>query len=181
MSWTVYELAKNPVVLRRLQAEVDALFDRLPAGAQPSYDDLQSLEYLTKVIREVLRLHTIVHTVSRQLEEPMTLAGKEVPEGTVVNMSLWAMHHRRDVWGDAPPPDVFDPDRPWRDDSFRPFSVGPRDCLGRNFAMLEVRAIVSLLARRFDIHPAGHFSPREVAYLTVQPEEVLVRFVPRRR
>lgn len=48
-------------------------------------------------------------------------------------------------------PDEFDPDRAWNAAAYRPFGGAPRDCLGRNFARLELKIILSLLLRNFAV------------------------------
>ena len=69
--------------------------------------------------------------------------------------SVWGLHHNKAVW---PDPEKFDPERfneanSIRNYSFLPFSAGPRGCLGRNFAMNELKTMTAMLLQNFTFTP----------------------------
>lgn len=84
------------------------------------------------------------------------IAGKHVPSGTLVAFAHWAAYHSPRNFS---LPLEFHPER-WTGDSkfvddnrdvFQPFSVGPRNCIGMNFAHAEARMIMARLLWEFDL------------------------------
>lgn len=137
----VYLLLRNPHHLQRLVEEVRN------AGFQGEPDikvgTTQSLEYLQSVVNEAMRLH---HPTPGSLpriapKEGITIAGRFVPGGTVVGVSLYNVHTRPENFykplefhperfldsSDARYDAAFGHDRL---DAFHPFSTGPRNCIG---------------------------------------------------
>ncbi|KAL3159373.1 hypothetical protein ABBQ38_009804 [Trebouxia sp. C0009 RCD-2024] len=92
ISYALYELARNPVVQSKLQAEVDA-FGR---ERQPSFDDLSSFPYAEAVFHEALRLHPPVTpfiALIRESSRDTELNGLRLPAGTKVGINVLGMHH----------------------------------------------------------------------------------------
>lgn len=119
---------------------------------------LKDMEYLNAVIRETFRL-PLFGTVQRLRVVPpggMPVDGHELPGGTVVAMAEYAATHHPDNFKD---PDVFRPERwlntdPASMDALtlsRPFSYGPRDCIGKNLAGIEVRLAIAHILWNFDL------------------------------
>lgn len=84
-----------------------------------------------------------------------TIDGMHIPGGTTVSVGSWAASHNPVNFRD---PDAFIPER-WIDDSYstdlkkamRPFSLGPRACIGKNLSYMEMRLILANVLWRFDI------------------------------
>jgi cytochrome P450 len=170
LTWLTYELARNPAIQARLQLEVDALFaDMEAAGTDLAYSDLQKLPFMTRCVMETLRLWPAVpNGTFRQLQFDDTIkgaGGKDVlvKKGQYVQITTYARHRSKELWGtDA---DLFNPDREWDSkevwfDSgfaayspstprFSPFTYPPRDCIGKNFAQMEMRTILAHLLKDF--------------------------------
>ena len=93
--------------------------------------------------------------IGRQLTEPLVIDGKDVPVGTTLVINLHNLHHNPAVWED---PERYDPDRflPERmakmdTHAWMAFAAGPRNCIGQNSAMAELKTIIARVLRRFDL------------------------------
>ncbi|CAE7520862.1 CYP714A1 [Symbiodinium pilosum] len=170
MTWLTFELARNPDIQKKVQEEVDQFF-RCLNGRDPTYQDLSRFDVLDKCITETLRLWpAVANGTFRQLqfsEELSGQGGKQVtlPKGTLVTISNWCRHRNPDLWGqDA---DNFNPWRNFATEEmarvgcpmaamtpqsarFSPFAHNPRSCLGKNFAQMEMRLILSYLFHKFE-------------------------------
>ncbi|KAI5462049.1 cytochrome P450 [Mariannaea sp. PMI_226] len=152
----LYHVARTPGVLQKLQEELDAA---IPADASvPTFDMVRDLPYLGSVIDETLRIHcTSGIGLPRQIpnENPgVTLQGHFFPAGSVLSVPTYSMHHSKEIWG--PDADEFRPER-WdsvttrQKNAFIPFSHGPRACVGRNVAEMEMKLIAATWARRYSV------------------------------
>ena len=168
---TFYFLAHHPVILARLSAEIRAGFptpDAIVAGPQ-----LAQMAYLRACIDESMRLCPPVPTDLPRVVLPGGLqVGKwHIPAGTVVGVPTYALHHNKEHF-DCP--FVYNPSR-WllrgsdgtRDgegvsaevlsrqrQAFVPFSLGPRGCIGRNVAMLELEVSIARALWSYDLRLA---------------------------
>ena len=150
----LYWVTKTPGVLEKLQKELD---DAIPAGCDvPTYNMVKDLKYMNNVIQETLRIHSTSSLGLPRLVPPgagIEILGKHFPPDTVLSVPSYTIHHSKEIWGrDA---DEFIPDR-WdvlterQKNAFIPFSYGPRSCVGRNVAEMELALIVSTTFRRYD-------------------------------
>ncbi|TGJ82863.1 hypothetical protein E0Z10_g5902 [Xylaria hypoxylon] len=153
----LYYAAKTPGVLKKLQAELDAA---IPDNATkvPDFESVRNLPYLEAVINETLRIHSTSGIgLPRQIPENspgIHLHGYYFPAGTVLSVPTYTIHHSKEIWGaDA---DEFRPERwekatPRQRNAFIPFSHGPRSCVGRNVAEMEMKMIAATWVRRYDV------------------------------
>ncbi|XP_049989312.1 cytochrome P450 4A12 isoform X2 [Alexandromys fortis] len=153
ISWILYALATHPEHQQRCRDEVQSL---LGGGASITWDHLDQMPYTTMCIKEALRLYPPVPAIVRELSTPVTFPdGRSLPKGVSVLLSLYGLHHNPTVW---PNPEVFDPSRFAPDSSrhshsFLPFSGGARNCIGKQFAMNELKVAVALTLLRFELLP----------------------------
>ena len=171
LSWTLHLLATHAAVQDRLHAELDAL-----DGAVPGWSDLRRLRYTRQVVDESLRLYPPAWVLTRRAEEDDEVSGIAVPAGTLAIISPWLLHRRRDQW---PDPLRFDPGRFAGDRSaaprgdYLPFGVGPRLCIGRDFALVECVLALATLLRRWRVAPlrrdGAEVRPRVDALVTLRP------------
>ncbi|KAK0960871.1 hypothetical protein LTS01_020683 [Friedmanniomyces endolithicus] len=151
----LYHCLKHPDVVRKLQAELD---EALPAGDDevPQYEQVRHLQYLEWVIAETLRVYSTSSQGLPRVVPPgagVEIAGHHFPQGVVLSVPAYTMHHSTEIWGaDA---DEFRPER-WekvterQKSAFIPFSYGPRACVGRNVAEMEMALIVATVFRRYE-------------------------------
>ncbi|XP_074060424.1 cytochrome P450 4F11-like isoform X2 [Macrotis lagotis] len=125
------------------------------------WDDLSQMPFLTMCIKESLRLHPAVVAIARRCTKDVQLPdGRIIPKGNTCLINIYGTHHNPVVW---PNPEVYDP---YRFDfnnfqkispmAFMPFSAGPRNCIGQNFAMSEMKVVLALTLLRFRILPDEH-------------------------
>jgi cytochrome P450 len=169
LTWSWYLLAQNPDKLAKLQAELDTVL----AGRAPTLADLPNLPYTEMVVKEAMRLYPPAPGVSREPIEPVSIAGFDVPQGSLMNIQFFAMH--RDP-GYFPEPERFLPERFDKanaasipDYAYLPFGGGPRVCIGNMFAMMEARLALAAMAQRFELAlvPGQTVRPRQT--LTIRP------------
>ncbi|KAL6713829.1 hypothetical protein ACLMJK_008323 [Lecanora helva] len=157
MSWVFHILPQYPEVLARLQEEIQSI-----VGNEQNFEreDIKKMKYLASILKEILRLYPPV-PVNARIAQRTTLLPRGggadgsspvlVPKGANVAFSVYAMHRRKDLYGEDA--EEFRPER-WeekdlplyRDQTtaawgFLPFNGGPRVCLGResSFTVLRVQ------------------------------------------
>ncbi|KAM7303440.1 cytochrome P450 3A29 [Ixodes scapularis] len=152
LAYTLFLLAKHPEEQDRLFQE---LTDMFPGNQELSSDDLRKLKRLDIVFKESLRLYPpTVAFVSRTCRRDITVMGQFIPSGTSVTVPVWHLHHDADYW---PDPFKFDPERfsegqeRHPPEAYAPFGLGPRACIGSRLAMLELKATLVKVVRRFKI------------------------------
>lgn len=152
----LYNVVRTPGVLQKLQAEIDAA---APGDdAVPAYEEVKHLPYLGHCINETLRYHS-PSGIGLPREIPpnsrgITLHGRHFSAGTVLSVPTYTIHHSKEIWG--PDADDFRPER-WEDltpdqkTAFIPFSHGPRSCVGRNLAEMQMRLIAAVWVKRYGV------------------------------
>lgn len=180
LTWTWYLLARHPEVEARLQEELQCVL----AGRAPSVADLARLVYTGMIIQESMRLYPPAPQFAREPIEDVTIGGFEVPRGSLITVSTYALHRDPRFF---PDPERFDPDRfapGWEGRipryAYLPFGGGPRICIGNGFAMMEARLILATFAQRckFSLEPPAEIAPRQL--VTLRPDRP-VRMRVRRR
>ena len=156
ITWTLYLLLRHPPHLASIYAEIDAL----PPTSPSAQSDLPptSLPLLEATISESLRLHPPVpiEILENTSDRPIAL-----PSGVVVRpreqvlWSAWVMARLPSFWGNDA--ESFDPERWLGAEKRRPtafewpvFHAGPRSCLGKPLARLELRYTLVEVLRRFE-------------------------------
>lgn len=141
----------------------------------------ESLEFLDKFIKETQRRHNPSFQPGRTAKKDLILpGGYRLPKDAVHIASLHHIHNNPDLWDN---PNTFDPDR-WDTDAVKsrhkaayiPFAVGPRMCIGFNFALQEVKVFLPKLIYRYKFHREGE-SPIEYdpVFQLIRPNNLYVR------
>jgi cytochrome P450 len=141
LAWAFERLAREPAVLDRLVAEIDA-------------DDGD--EYLTATIQETLRRRPVLPNAEpRLVKQPIEIGGWEYPPGVCLIANAYLVHHDPDVY---PEPYAFRPERfldsPPGTFTWIPFGGGRRRCIGASFATLEMKIVLRAALTAYSIQPA---------------------------
>ncbi|CAI5464779.1 unnamed protein product [Closterium sp. Yama58-4] len=168
VEWTLAELVRNPDVLERLRAEVDAAYAKAASAAAKTEAaggescvtvslPVQEMPYLQAVLKEQFRHHPVTPLFFPRLTTgSVTLGGYNIPPNTMININYWAIGHDPTVWVN---PHKFDPSRfldPAAPDilgqhfSLLPFGSGRRGCLGKTLEIDMSARLLANLVRRFD-------------------------------
>ncbi|KAF9164036.1 hypothetical protein DFQ26_001868 [Actinomortierella ambigua] len=158
LMWSIMYLVKNPDKLKRLREELDAATTANGPGELPLDDQIRKLPYLHGVINETLRLRPVAATgIPRELTEDREMLGYFVPKGTTILAQIRQLHMDEAYF---PKATEFIPERwisgespfpPVQDFTFYPFSAGTRNCVGKNFAMMEYRLVLAALVKTYDL------------------------------
>jgi cytochrome P450 len=160
-----YLLSSNPTTLRRIREEHDFIFgvDLEQTAFMIAREShlLNQVPYTLAVIKEALRLYP-ADSSARRGEPGFSLSqdGQQYPtEGCDVWTLIQAIHRDARYW---PQGDTFIPER-WlcsKDDplypikgAWRAFEFGPRNCIGQELSLLEMKLALVMTIRRFDFHP----------------------------
>jgi cytochrome P450 len=153
LTWTWYELGRNPDVLARLEAEILRV-----AGTRPiTTDDLPALPWTAAVIDEAMRLHPPAYMTAREALCDVELAGHRLPEKSIIVINIRGIHRRADYF---PAPLAFRPERMLADAKkarprhhYLPFGAGPRVCIGAHFALVEAQLALATMVQQAKLRP----------------------------
>ncbi|KAH6638279.1 benzoate para-hydroxylase [Boeremia exigua] len=161
----LFHCLQHPDVIRKLQQELD---NALPSDDVPTYAAIKDLTYVDNVIKETMRIHSTSSLGLPRVIPPgpgLTINGRHFPQGTVLSVPAYTIHHSKEIWG--PDADTFRPER-WekvtekQKAAFIPFSYGPRACVGRNVAEMELALIVCTVFKRYEFElRQGEMETRE--------------------
>ncbi|MCA1612819.1 MAG: cytochrome P450 [Acidobacteria bacterium] len=172
LTWVFYQLARHADARGRVERELD---DAL-GGAPPTMADLRRLPYLEMVVRETLRLNPpAVGLFPRQATEDVEIGGYRVRRGEQVQLMTYVTQ-RDPRW--FPDPERFDPERfaPGRAEeipqhAYFPFGAGPRVCIGRQFALVELQIVAATLLQHLSVRTLpGAADAGLHARLSLRPE-----------
>jgi cytochrome P450 len=171
LTWTWYLLAKNPDKVAKMRDELT----RVLQGRRADVEDLPNLPYLEMVVKESLRLLPSVWAYARQAQRDLIIEGYEIKKGQTITISHIAAGRNPKYYDN---PMEFRPERWTREferslprGAYVPFAGGPRVCLGKQFAMMEMRMILATLVQRIEPNLAEGFEPDFVTELSMHPGE----------
>lgn len=144
---------------------------------------------MTMVIQESLRLYPPAAFVSREAYGDIKIGNLMVPKGVCVWTLVPRLHRDPDIWG--PDVDEFKPER-FSDGvskackfphAYVPFGVGNRLCLGKNFALVELKVVLSLILSRFTFSLSPNYKHSPAYRMIIEPGHgvhlILRRISPR--
>jgi sterol 14-demethylase len=180
-AWTLVELLRAPHLMKRVVDELDGIY---ADGREVSFQALREIPHLENAVKEALRLHPPLIWLPRTALVDFEYDGMTVPKGTIVAMSTALSNLDPACFAD---PQRFDPDRfaaPREEDAKHPFAYVPfgggrHRCLGANFALMQQKAIFSVLLRRFEfelVAPPRSYVDNYSAMVVRPKQPFLVRY-----
>jgi cytochrome P450 len=171
---TLYYLAANPGWQTTIREE---LCDKVSSRRWISLADLAGCERAEWAVKEALRLNAAAPVLWRRAVKPFEFGGHAFPEGTIAGVNPMLTHLLPEIW-DNPrdfDPMRFSPDRARGRHRFAfvPFGGGAHGCLGANFAMLQVRALLRTLLERHELVVDCAAAPRWYHWPNCRPRKSL--------
>jgi sterol 14-demethylase len=155
-AWTLIELLRNPHEMAAVNAELDSFY---ADGSEVSFQALREIPHLESALKEALRLHPPLILLLRVAMEDLSYGHFTIAAGKFVGASPSISNRIPEDFTD---PDTFDPGRylegrdedranPW---TWIPFGAGRHRCVGAAFAMMQLKAIFSVLLRGWEFEAA---------------------------
>jgi fatty acid omega-hydroxylase len=184
LSWLFFELTQHPEVLTKVREEIETVLN----GEELRFEHLSKFKYMKAVQDETLRLHPVVPQDVHYADNDDTFPdGTQIKKGTAVFYLPYAQGRDVELWGEDAkefkPERWLNVDKASRDFQFKypVFHAGPRICLGRHMATMEMTIAMAYLLPRFNIEL--NMKPEDVQYqitIVLQIKDQLkMRFTPR--
>jgi cytochrome P450 len=171
LSWLTVELAADPALQDALRTELTEA-----RGRGVEYEpDLSETPLLKKVLSELMRCRQPILVISRRAARDTELRGVRLPAGTEVMYSPWAMHRDRAHFPAGP---AFEPETfgasgcPVAKGAYTPFGLGPRHCVGEQYAWQMMWIVVAEMLTAVRIESATAQHPRGRPLATIIPGNV---------
>ncbi|XP_072397906.1 cytochrome P450 9e2-like [Diabrotica undecimpunctata] len=163
MCFISYELAINPDIQERLRTEIEDTLKQYNGNVP--YEAILKMRYLDMVVSEGLRKYPSAVAIDRICTKPYTIEPVKpderpvyVEKDTTIWFPTYAIHRDPQYY---PDPEKFDPER-FNDEnkakiqpySYIPFGVGPRNCIGSRFAILETKIVFFHLLSNYKLEPS---------------------------
>ncbi|KAF2835010.1 isotrichodermin C-15 hydroxylase [Patellaria atrata CBS 101060] len=188
LSGTTWFLLQNPEIYQRLRAEIREKFQR---NEDITMEAVNQCSYLIACLSEGMRLYPPVTTGFPRIVPAGgdTISGKYVPAGTRVYVSQFASNHSERNFVE---PQKYAPER-WLEDpyyaadkksAYNPFSFGPRNCIGKHLAYVDMRLIMAKLLLNYDfelVDKEFEWIETQKVYTTWEKQPLMVKVIPAER
>ncbi|XP_037709116.1 probable cytochrome P450 4d21 isoform X2 [Drosophila subpulchrella] len=151
-------ISRHPEVQKCVYEELLAVLGQDP-NTPVTQSQLLDLKYLDCVIKETMRLHPPVPILGRYIPVDLHVGDKTIPGNTSIALMPYYVYRDPEYF---PDPLTFKPER-WMNGkeaslasfAYIPFSSGPKNCIGKKFANLEMKTFISKVIRHFELFPLG--------------------------
>ncbi|KAJ8774625.1 hypothetical protein K2173_017071 [Erythroxylum novogranatense] len=173
LTWTVLLMAIFKDWQDKAREEVLQQFGH----QNPTADGIGKLKIMSMIINESLRLYPPVFNITREAQKEVRLGNLVVPAKMEVYISNLALHYDPQIWGDDV--HLFKPERFAQglvnatnnnNSAFLPFGLGPRICVGLNFAMTEMKIVLAMILQHYRFTLSPNYIHLPVQILTMCPQ-----------
>ncbi|XP_001947920.1 cytochrome P450 6a2 [Acyrthosiphon pisum] len=153
----LYQLALNKDIQDKLREEI--VTTNAKHGGQLNNDFLTNLHYMNMVLEEVSRMYSITMILFRQATKNYEVPGQSlvIEKGQKIIIPAYCIHNDPKYY---PNPGTFDPERFSTEEkakrlngTYIPFGDGPRLCIGKRFAELEMKLVLSKILLKYEVLP----------------------------
>lgn len=127
---------------------------------------------MSMILNEALRLYPPVVVLTREACKDVRIRGLNIPAGTHVSVTVTAVHHDVQLWGE----DAHE-FNPWRFKeprkhlaSFFPFGLGPKTCVAQNLAVIESKVALAIILQQYSFLMSPTYVHAPLQYLTMLPQ-----------
>ncbi|CAG8793094.1 28070_t:CDS:2, partial [Dentiscutata erythropus] len=140
---------------------------------QITYEKLQKLHYCDAIIKEVFRTMPTVPVILRVNSKPDEIDGHHFESSTMFMINVPGVHMHSAHWDN---PQKFDPqrfmDKNIEGNIFVPFGGGAKICPGKQLSMFQMKALIALLYRKYDVELVDMNAPIKVTLVVVETEAI---------
>jgi len=185
LHWAIGEIAENQDIQENLYQEIIRVY----GNDLPSFESVANPPaYLNAFLTENLRRHPPAAIVlSRSSDEDIPYGDQIIPAGSQIGIDFMTIHHHPDYWEN---PMKFDPERFMPGNtkgrhkfSYLPFSLGPRQCFGNEFSLIEQRLFFVRLLQRWKVLLPKYHTPKDLKvpiFLFTKTEPFYIRLEERK-
>ncbi|KAK3222802.1 hypothetical protein Dsin_009827 [Dipteronia sinensis] len=176
LTWTILLLAIHTDWQEKLRKELLELFGK----QNPQPDSIGRMKTMSMVVNETLRLYSPVVQIMRRINREVRLGNLTLPVNMEAYIPTIAVHHNPDIWGEDV--HLFKPERFSQGvakatnnntAAFLPFGLGPRACVGLNFAVTEAKIALSMILQRYKFNLSPNYVHSPIQLLTICPQHGL--------
>ncbi|MGB5813500.1 MAG: cytochrome P450 [Polyangiales bacterium] len=171
LTWAWYLLASHQDKVAKAREEIDRVVGRRAI----TVDDLPKLRYLSMCVKESLRRLPAVWIYGREALQDLRMGDYDFPKGAVLAISPLALGRNPRYFDN---PLEYRPERWTRDferslprGAYAPFAAGPRVCLGKQFALMEMQIVLGTLLQNVEFNLLDGFVPDELPEISLNPGE----------
>lgn len=138
------------------------------------------------ILNESLRVFPVISAITKVATKDMQICDLFIPKGLVMEVPLAAFNQDPEIWGDDV--DKFKPERfengvagaCTNPQAFMPFAIGPKNCIGKDFAMMEAKIVVAMALRRFKLSVSPNYKHHPYHSLLTKPKYGLQLIISKR-
>ncbi|CAF1309866.1 unnamed protein product [Rotaria sordida] len=179
LAYCTYVLATKQEIQDKLAEEINQNnWDKNDAGG--IYEVAMNLSYLDMFVREVLRMYPVTsRAMTRECNVTTTVCGHIVEKGSMIQPDIFSIHYNADLWGPEDP-NLFIPERhavKRHPAAWIPFGLGPRNCIGMRFALMELKMCLIELLQEYRILPSDKIEEgfKRHETIVIQPDAIFVK------
>ncbi|KAE9588451.1 putative cytochrome P450 [Lupinus albus] len=169
LSWVLLLLGLNQEWQRKARKEV---LNVIGYDTPPNAETLSDLKLMNMILQETLRLYPITGALAREASKRVKVGNIDILAGTVLYMSITAVHHSTELWGEDAL--EFNPMRFFETQNhampYFSFGLGPNFCVGQNLAMVEMKLVLALILQRYSFFVSPTYAHGPMLMMNVLPQ-----------
>ncbi|CAF0791603.1 unnamed protein product [Rotaria sordida] len=184
LAYSTYILATKQDIQEKLVEEIENSNWNDNNNGEEAYDTATNLSYLDLFVREVFRMYPITSkAMARECNTTTTVCGHIIEKGSVIQPDVFTIHYNPDLWGPEDP-NIFYPERHTvkrHPVAWMPFGIGPRNCVGMRFALMELKLCLIQLLCQYRILPSDKTEEgfKQEETVVIQPNAIFVKLEKR--